>query len=104
MRKIFDSVCYLNLKTTKQVDGSSDSNNYVFFPMNNKLTVFQEEDNNNTKGVTNKISLKKVSEIEFDDEILDFHILNSTDNLILIIGRNNKKVCLFNSKNEKISE
>ena len=89
MRKVFDSISHLNLKKFPQ-QAESNNSDLIYLPLNNKIMIYDDVE-----------KLNKVSEILFEDEILDFHIYSEN---ILIIGRNNKKIIVFGKKGEKISE
>jgi hypothetical protein len=90
MRKVFDSLSHLSLK--KFI--SKDNLSLAYIPYNNSIHIFSFDNIEN--------NFNKVADFNYDDEILDFHILE--EDAILLIGKNNKKITILNKTGEKLSE
>ena len=85
MRQSLDSLNQLYI----QVDSTNDK---IFVPYSDKLFVYNSE------------KLEKLYEIKNEDEILNFHILNSSESNVVVVSKLNKKISLFDHKGEKVKE
>jgi hypothetical protein len=85
MRRTNDSIQYLNLKHKGEL---------LYIPMNNRIVSYSYP------------SMEKKSEVFYNDEILDFHIFNSSQGELnlAIIAKSTKAITLFNEAGDKISE
>jgi hypothetical protein len=92
MRKALDPMNYLNLKYIKQ-DGDKVK---VFIPINDKILSYFY----NTSNVDKQLEKDKV--LTYNDEILNFHIDSKED--IIITGKANKAITLFDKSNAKLKE
>jgi hypothetical protein len=92
MRNIFTKIQNIGIQTVLK----NDKKQYLFLYMKNKIKAFINniiiEGNNN---------MEFFNEYSIDDEILNFHVFN---NHILLIGKSNKKLVLFNQTGEKLKE
>jgi hypothetical protein len=85
MRQSLDSLNQLNMK----VDSSSGN---LYVPYSDKIFVYNSE------------NLEKLFEIKNEDNILNFHILNSAESNIVVVSKINKKISLFDYKGQKVKE
>jgi len=68
----------------------------LFLNMKNKIKAFFKNIDNE-----NKINFEFYKEYSLDDEILNYHAFG---NYVLLIGKSNKKLVLFNQYGDKIKE
>jgi hypothetical protein len=98
MRKEFDSINFLNLKyitDTKETEKYSPNNVTVYVPGKNNIISYKYDDG----------KIDKLYDYSFSDEILNFHPVRINDEeCLVIIGKSNKIIALFDSKGEKIEE
>lgn len=107
MRKEFDSVHFLNVKS--EIDEET-GDTYLYIPGLNftitkyKFVLLNNNTNNNNTNINNEMEnyLEKINEFVFSDEILDFHILKKGE--VVIVGKSNKIIALYNFKGEKLDE
>jgi hypothetical protein len=85
MRQSLDSLNQLNIKLD-----SISGNLYV--PFSDKIFVYYSD------------NLEKLFEIKNEDDILNFHILNSAESNVVVVSKINKKISLFDYKGEKVKE
>ena len=85
MRKQFSSLHKLNILQIFE-------NNFLkVFPLDKKLISFND-------------SFCKTNQINFNDDILNFFYINSENPIFIIVGKSNKKISIYNNKNEVIKE
>ncbi len=89
MRKS-EAISFLNLKY-KKID---DSKGNLFIPLGKRLVTYSYPE------------LEKISQIEYTDDILDFHIFkeNDKDSKIILIAKSNKTITLYKENGEKENE
>ncbi len=87
MRKTLDSINALNLKFSK---GELYK---VFFPIKNKIISYKFDAKNK--------KLEKLFEYDFNDEILNFHIIKDE---LVIIGKNLKAIARYDNAGNKVFE
>lgn len=85
MRKNFDSLNNLN----SQLD---NKNNKLFVPYIDKIFVYDSENCNLLYQINN------------EDQILSFHLLNTSDLKIIVVSETNKKISLYDGQGEKLKE
>jgi hypothetical protein len=97
MRKS-EAINYLNLKfiNTLSTNSTSSQVGTIYIPLDKKLLSYSYPE------------LKKLSQIEYKDDILDFHLLkeNKSDVEIktLLLGKSNKCITIFNGEGQKENE
>jgi hypothetical protein len=92
MRKS-EAINYLNLKFIKTHSDKIEGAMYI--PLDKKFTSYSYP------------SLEKISQIEYNDDILDFHLFKENEAhqiKTVLLGKSNKSITIFNSNGEKENE
>ena len=90
-----EAINFLNLKYSKSsTEQDATSSGKVYIPLGKKLISFSYP------------QLEKTLEIEYTDEILDFHIFkeNQTETKIILIAKSNKTVTIYKENGDKENE
>lgn len=93
MKNIFTRIQNIGIQSIIK----NDNKQYLFLYMKNKIKAFSKNKIINE----NTYNIEFYNEYSIDDEILNFHVFN---NYILLIGKSNKKLVLFNQTGEKLKE
>jgi hypothetical protein len=91
MRKS-EAINFLNLKFIKTHPDKSEG--LIYIPLDSKLITYYYP------------SLEKISQIEYNDEILNFHLFKENESEIktVLLAKSNKSITIFNSNGEKENE
>jgi hypothetical protein len=93
MKNVFTRINNVRLQTSQNNGQLSN----LFFSLKDRVKVFSEKENKNT--LENIFHFEK--EFIIDDEILNFHVFGE---FLLLIGRNSKKLFLYNQSGDKLKE
>jgi hypothetical protein len=97
MRKS-EAINFLNLKFIHSVSGKSKicEEGIIYMPLEKNLITYSYPD------------LKKLTQIEYSDDILDFHLYkeNESDNEIksILVGKSNKCITVYDKDGQKENE
>jgi len=94
MRKS-EAINIQNLKFVKSPSANSVESieGTIFLPLEKRLVAYSYP------------KLQKISEIEYSDEILDFHLFQENDqNKTLVVAKSNKTVTIYRQNKEKENE
>lgn len=92
MKNIFTKIQNIGIQNNLK----NDNNQYLFLYMKNKIKAYL-----NNKLVIENNNMEFYREYYIDDDILNYHVFNS---YVLLIGKSNKKLVLFNQSGEKLKE
>lgn len=92
MKNIFTKIQNIGIECVLKTENKQ----HLFLYMKNKIKAFTK---NNV--INDSHNLEFYNEYSIDDEILNFHVFNE---YILLIGKSNKKLVLFNQTGEKLKE
>ena len=92
MKNIFTKIQNIGIQSILK----NDNKQYLFFNLKNKIKAFTQNIN-----LENKNNFEFFNEYAIDDEILNYHVFS---NYILLIGKSNKKLVLFNQSGDKLKE
>ena len=89
MKNVFTKIHNERLQTSQKTGESTQ----IYFSLKDRVKVFTENSKKN--------NYKFQREFKIDDEILNFHVYGKN---LLLIGRNSKKLFLYNQSGEKLKE
>ena len=92
MKNIFTKIQNIGIQSVLK----NDNKQLLFLYMKNKIKAFTKN-----KIINDNYNIEFYNEYSIDDEILNFHVFND---YILLIGKSNKKLVLFNQTGEKLKE
>jgi len=91
MKNIFTRINNVRLQASQKTGQLSQ----MYFSLKDRVKVFSQTENS----LENKFKFEK--EFIIDDEVLNFHIFGE---FLLLIGRNSKKLFLYNQAGDKLKE
>ena len=89
MKNVFTKINNVRLQTSHKTEKLSQ----MYFSLKDRVKVFSEN------ALENKYEFER--EFIIDDEILNFHVYGE---YLLLIGRNSKKLFLYNQSGDKLKE
>ncbi len=92
MKNIFTKIQNIGIQSVLK----NDNKQFLFLYMKNKIKAFTRN-----KVMNENHNMEFYNEYSIDDEILNFHVFHD---YILLIGKSNKKIVLFNQTGEKLKE